>query len=325
VKKTLRFVASLLLTAGLLWLLFRKVDLSAVSERLAESAPGPVAGAVALSFLTNCCLASWRWAYILDRLGADIGFGEAFAVKMGSSPIKSLLPFRSGEASRVLYLKRRHGFSALRGTASVALELGSNLAVFGMMVVAGGIVFGAGLDGAVLFLGCALFLGAAGLALLSRPRARRQVRERVEKMRPGRCRDLIRAVLSIPGALGPGPMLRIFLFSLAIQAGKLLGFFLAGKALGIRFPAPVFLVALPFSILISTIPITVLGIGLRENSLAGLVPLFCAVPEAGIVGTALLFSLAEYVFPALLGFGWTRSFLDGLIRRSPSRTSPPAT
>jgi len=309
----IRFFLTFLCTLGFLLLLGSKVELSAVKQQVLRAAPLPLAGALALSFLSNCLLAAVRWRFILKRLGLRMGLGEAFLVKMGSGPIKSLLPLRSGEASRVLYLKRVHGFSAVAGTASILLELGSNLLVFALFILLGGICLDA--DPASSRLPIVLVLGGtlSFLLLVCLPPARRTLRRLAERLPAPRLRGAVLTLFSLRRFFLPLQLLALLGYSLAISSGKLLGFFLVARALGVSYSAETYLVALPFSILLATIPVTILGIGLRENSLAQLVPLYNSVPEAAVIGSALLLTATEYVFPALLGLFWTRRFLAGLL------------
>ena len=108
----------------------------------------------------------------------------------------------------------------------------------------------------------------------------------------------------------------LLLYSLLIQSGKLLTFYLIISSFGLALPPLIYFVILPFSILISTIPITFLGIGIREGSLIKLIPVYSSIAGAAVLGPALIFSLVEYLFPAVLGLFWTGRFTRGMLDHS---------
>jgi len=315
-RKAIKFLLTAGLTGLLLWLLLRRTDPAEVGTILARAEIRVLLAALMVSLSTNCVLAALRWRFILRRMGLEIGLAEAFMIKMGSAPLKSVLPLRAGEAGRVLYLKRRHGFSAVKGTASILLELGSNILVFIALILGGGVICGADPGGSRLPL-LAVLAVSAGTALVLSPRStRRFLRAAAAKIPSARVRGALDTLFSLPRFFRPLELGGLFAFSLLIQSGKLLSFYLAARSLGISYSPATYLVALPFSILLATIPVTILGIGLRENTLAELIPLYNPLAgESAIVGSALLLSLLEYVFPVLLGLFWTRRFLSGLASR----------
>ncbi|MDP8234838.1 MAG: lysylphosphatidylglycerol synthase transmembrane domain-containing protein [Candidatus Erginobacter occultus] len=314
-KKNLLWIISLAMTAALLVLIFRKIDPARVLASLEDARIIPLLSALAVSFLTNCLLAAIKWRRILAPLGLKISIREAFLVKMGSAPWKSLLPFRSGETSRVIYLKRRHHFSAARATGSILLELVLNIFVFLLFIVAGGAAC-AGSPPRVLT-ATALVLAAGGAVFLAAGRAgpRRWVRWGLDRIPSPRFRGGLETLLTFHRYFPRREILPPLFYSLVIQAGKLLSFFLIATAFRLTFSPVIYLVILPFSILVSTIPITFLGIGLREGSLVELVPLYSSLPAAAILGPALIFSLVEYLFPALLGLLWTARFSRRLLEK----------
>ena len=319
VKKNLMWVVSLAITGILLVLIFRKIDPEAVLASLKQARRLPLLAALAVSFFSNCWLAAVKWRRILAPLGLEISNRESFLIKMGSTPVKSILPFRSGEASRVIYLKRRYGFSAARAAGSIGLELFLNIFVFLLFIVIGGLVCSRTppdvLTAAALLLagGMAVFLAAGRAA------PRRWVRRGLDRVPSPRLRGGLETLLTFHRFFPRREILAPLLYSLVIQGGKLLSFFLIAAAFRITLPPAVYLVILPFSILVSTIPITFLGIGLREGSLVELVPLYSSVSAAAILGPALVFSAVEYLFPALLGLAWTGKFTRRILARSGGR------
>ncbi len=307
-KKNLMWVVSLAVTAIFLVLIFRKIEPEAVIASLEQARMAPLLAALAVSFVTNCWLAAVKWQRILAPLGLDISIRESFLIKMGSAPLKSILPFRSGEASRVIYLKRRYGFSAARATGSIGLELFLNIFVFLLFIVAGGLACSRTPPDVITGSALVLAGGMAVFLIAGRATPRRWVRRALDRIAHPRLRGGLETLLTFHRFFSRRQILAPLFQSLVIQGGKLLSFFLIAAAFRIALPPVIYLVILPFSILISTIPITLLGIGLREGSLIELIPPYSSVAAEAVLAPALAFSLMEYIFPALLGLIWTGRF-----------------
>lgn len=312
-KKNILWIISVAVTGVLLFFIFRKIDPTTVFHHLEDARLMPLIYALAISFITNCLLATFKWQFIVSRLGLTLTFREAFLIKMGSAPVKSLLPFRSGEASRVIYLKRRYNFSAALATGSILIELFLNILIFLCFIVIGGIIFKISLDGFIYFitggLGAVILIGL----IASRTTPRRWVRNLIARIPYPRLRGGLETFFTLHRFFSSREMGMLILYSLLIQSGKLLTFYLIIRSFGLALPPLIYLVILPFSILISTIPITFLGIGIREGSLIKLIPIYSSIIGTAVLGPALIFSLVEYLFPALLGLLWTGRFTRGML------------
>lgn len=312
-KKNILWVISVAVTGILLFFIFRKIEPGAVLHHLEAARPIPLIPALAVSFITNCLLATFKWRFIVSRLGLTLTFREAFLIKMGSNPLKSLLPFRSGEASRVIYLKRRYNFPAAHGTASILIELFLNILIFLLLIVAGGLIFRISLDGFLYIiaggLGSVILIGL----IASRTTPRRWVRDLLYKIPNPRLRGGLETFFTLHRFFSFCQIGLLLLYSLFIQFGKLLTFYFITGSFGITLPPVAYFVILPFSILISTIPVTFLGIGLREGSLIELIPRYSLLPASAVLGPALIFSVVEYLFPAALGLFWAGTFTRKLL------------
>lgn len=314
-KKNLMWIVSLAATGLLLLLVFRKIEPEEVFSSLSKARPLPLLAALTVSFLTNGWLAAVKWRRILIPLGLEISARESFLVKMGSTPVKSILPLRSGEASRVIYLKRRYGFSAARAAGSIALELFLNIFVFLLLIAAGGLACPRTPPDVITAAALVLAAGMAVFLAAGRSAPRRWVRRLLDRIPPPRLRGGLETLLTFHRFFSRRQILVPLLHSVVIQGGKLLSFSLIAAAFRLNFPPVVYLVILPFSILVSTIPVTLLGIGLREGSLIELIPPYSSVAAEAVLAPALAFSLVEYIFPALLGLLWTGKFTRRILER----------
>ena len=233
-------------------------------------------------------------------------------MKMAGGTIRSALPFRTGEAGRLLYLRRRYNFPLKKSAAAVLAELAPNILALGIFIAAGGLILK--LPPIVWILPLAGLAAFAGIFTALR---RENTRDLLGAAWPRRLKaNWLRAVADLPGRFQGQDIAAIVLLSFVIQAAKLPSFWLLGAALGVSFPAELYLVFLPAAILISSLPLTFLGTGLREYSLEELSRRFSALPATPVTGAALLFTLVEYLFPALLGVFWTRRFIAETLRGS---------
>ena len=320
-----KWLASLVLTALLLWAVLRQVDLRQTLRYLDQARPLYLAAALAVSFATNCWLAAAKWRFIVLRQGLALAFREAFMLKMASGLIKSVLPFRSGEASRIVYLKRAYAFPLAFSSVSLIVELGSNILVFAVMIVLFVVLLNANPGGCLFPLVLALVLSGLAMALAARPANRRRIIRWAERIPSARLKAAAVSLLSAPRRFSGKAWAVVLGYSLLIQSGKFATFYLINRSLGIELSAPSYLIVLPLSILVSTVPLTFLGMGIREYSLVELIPLYDPVSPSLLLGGALLFSLVEYIFPALLGIFWLKPFFDGLARSRGSRGGCPTT
>lgn len=325
--RLLKWLLSLALTALLLWAVLRQVDFGQTLRYLDQARPLHLLAALAVSFLANCWLAAEKWRFIVRRLGLELPPREALMLKMSSGLIKSILPFRSGEASRVVYLKRAYEYPLASSTVSLIVELGSNLLVFAVLIPAFGLILIANPKGCLLPLILCLGAGSLVVILAARTPLRGAIVRFTERLPGARIRAAARAVLSTPGRFSAGDWAAILGYSLVIQSGKFATFYLINRSLGIGLSAPSYFVVLPLSILVSTVPLTFLGMGVREYSLVDLIPFYnqelvramgASDLSALVLGSALLFSVVEYIFPALLGVFWLKPFFNGLSGSRPA-------
>ena len=223
-KRNLLWIISVAVTGILLFFIFRKIDPATLLLHLEDARLIPLIYALVISFITNCLLATFKWRFIVLRLGLTLSFWEAFLIKMGSAPLKSLLPFRSGEASRVIYLKRRYNFSAALATGSILIELFLNILIFLFFIVIGGILFNISLDGFIYFitggLGVVILLGL----IASRTTPRKWVRNLIAKIPYPRLRGGLETFFTLHRFFSYREMGMLLLYSLLIQRGNFLLF-----------------------------------------------------------------------------------------------------
>jgi uncharacterized protein (TIRG00374 family) len=127
-----------LLTAALLWLFLRNIDLRLAWRAVLDADIGWIAAAIAATFSTYL-LRSWRWQALLAPLGA-VPFSVAFRATVMGFAANLLLPARAGEFLRA-YAIGRHGLvSAPAAFATVIVERVLDLVVV-LLLFGCGILF----------------------------------------------------------------------------------------------------------------------------------------------------------------------------------------
>ena len=109
-----------LLTAGLLWMFFRKVDLALAWRAMTHAHLWMLGVGVAVTFLTYTVRAI-RWRILLAPVG-PVRFRTAFRTTVIGFTALFLLPGRVGEVLRAYLLARHEGLKATSTFATVIVE-----------------------------------------------------------------------------------------------------------------------------------------------------------------------------------------------------------
>lgn len=296
--------ARLAVTALLLWLVSRYVDVGDVLGRLADLRPGWVAVGLLLTVLQVTVLA-WRWRYTAARLGVALPLRTAVGEYYLGILLNQLLP--GGVAGDVSRAWRHARAEATTGPAvrAVILERGSAQVVMTLTAV----VSVLWLPWAPLSLRagaavvCLLVLGL-GLAWLGRPRpaASGSLAARLWT-------DAHRAVLE-PEALVPQAASAVL-----VVASYIAVFLVAGLAVGTEVPIGTLLPLVAPVLMTMLVPVTIAGWGIREAAAAGLWGLAGLTPEDG-AAISVAYGLLVLVSSAPGAYVLVRTLLGGRGRRA---------
>lgn len=161
------FVA--VLTAGLLWLFFRDLDVREVWAAIKRADPGLIAVGVLLTMLTYVFRA-WRWQLLLAPIG-QARFRTAFRTTVIGFTATFLLPARVGEVLRPYLLARQEGFKATATFATIIIErlldLTTVLLLFALALPVAGVDVGPQIKWAGVTAATAALSGLAILCLLA--------------------------------------------------------------------------------------------------------------------------------------------------------------
>jgi glycosyltransferase 2 family protein len=315
-----RILGSVVLLSILAW----RLDLSLVGGVLARARWGWWLAAFAC-YAAAQMVSAWRWQVLASPLGFRLPVGRYLALYLIGSFFNLLLPTSvGGDVVRAWYLDAGSGrrwpaflsvladrLSGLFVLATVAFlaSLAMPLPPWVRLLAIGS---GTGaLVGLLVFLiapeprpagfsicdfGFSIDNNIPGLQSGKSPKS--QIQNRKSKI-PDRARLAIQAALCYRRS--PRVLLLVTAFSVVIQAANVVVVWLLGIALGVQVPAGYYFVAVPLATLVTLVPVSVGGMGVREGGMALLLaPL--GVPVEQAVTLALLW-FSVFLAAGLVGAG----------------------
>jgi glycosyltransferase 2 family protein len=320
-NRTLRLVATLvvtgLCTAYLVW----KIDLSQTLHLLAHAELGYFLAAVAI-MIGSVWPMAWRWQQLLRARGIDDRLSWLTRAYFVAYTAGQLLPTAvGGDAVRIYETARRHTGRGGDVAGSVLLEraLGGaatlTLAAVGFLLAIGHYPVGP-----YLWIEGAFVIGTIVLAvaLFSR-RVRPLLAKTVPLLRLIRLERPIRAAYEGIHAYRdhPGLLLGVFTLTLAVQTVRVLAIWFAGKAVGVDLSPRPYYVMGPLLFLVLLVPFSVNGIAVRESFFVSFLGrLGVGADEAFATGFLFFVVTLCLSLPGALLLGWQS--LRGLTTRAPA-------
>jgi uncharacterized protein (TIRG00374 family) len=268
-SRTLRLVATLvvtgLCTAYLVW----KIDLSQTLHLLAHAQVGYFLAAVAI-MIGSVWPMAWRWQRLLVARGIHDRLTWLVRAYFVAYTAGQILPTAvGGDAVRIYESARRHTGRGGQVAASVLLERALGGAATLALAAVGFVLAVGHYDvGAYLWIEGAFVIGTVVLAFLFFSRRMRPLLARtVPLLRAVRLERPIRAAYEGIHAYRdhPGLLGGVFALTLAVQAVRVLAIWLAGKAVGVDLSPRPYYVMGPLLFLVLLVPFSVNGIAVRES------------------------------------------------------------
>jgi uncharacterized protein (TIRG00374 family) len=267
-NRTVRVVATLVLTGLAVAYLVWKVDIGTTAEVLAEANYGWFALSVAIMVLTALPMAL-RWQWLLAARGIHDRFAWLTRSYFVSYTASQILPTAiGGDAVRIMEISRRHPGRVADHTAIVLLERGLGGAATVLLGAIGFLLAIGHYDiGAYLWLEGAFVVGTIVLLVLFFARSARPLLARGRPVaaalrleRP--LRGFYEGVHVYRGHVRL--LVEVFVFTLAIQAVRVLAIWAAAKAVGIDESPRLYYVMGPLFFLVLLVPFTLNGFAVRE-------------------------------------------------------------
>ena len=269
----------------------------------------------ALCFYAGCqWLSCIRWQVILKSHGAQHSLGELFSSYFGGMFLNTFLPSSiGGDVYRVYRLSQSHGESEIAFVSVFLERITGVIALMGIALVAfvPAIQILGRPDILFLLLGCSILLGGA-IALMSSPWVLQRASPILLRLKLKALTDKfvkIQALL-IQFSTHHQELGLTLLLSLVLQLLLVFYYFLIAQQLDINISYGVLLIFIPIITIISMLPISLGGYGIKEGTVSYL---FTRIGLS--LEQALLFSISISFLGLLLS-------LPGaivLLKRSPSK------
>lgn len=268
-----------------------------------------------LLVLPTLFLKSYRWRLILRLQGIDYSIGDSFLSYLACFYAGLVTPGRIGEAAKALYLKKEKGIPMGIGLAGVFLDRLFDLYLLILIGSAGlwhflgarNIYFGLVIFFA-LFIPIVLLFNRAILDKVGKIVYLTMISASGEKFFKGQFGEFLEAIRKIIGIQAYLPLIvTILAYLLYIWQTYLLAHL---ASINISYMTLIFFISI--TSLASMLPITFLGIGVREISLVYLFSIIGLSAESALIYSFLLF-FSFYFITGIIGcIGW---FIKGIDNR----------
>jgi hypothetical protein len=278
------FAARWVVTALAFWVVLRSIDLGAVVDLIGRAAPLAL-GVAGLVVMAQFAVLVWRWQLVIDILGGKaVGFGPLALLLGHSFLIGQVLPSSvGGDVARAALLCRSTG--AATAARSVICDRLLGFAALALLVVPAVPVIAKMIGSVTPFLTltiCVLGTMTAAALVLAYSLAHGL---------PWLGRHLATVAGDLRITLCSG---KIGLLAMALSIGSsllaVLLIYIIGSAIGADLRASDCLVLTPPALLVSALPISLGGWGVREGALVAAFSLVHADPAA-VAATSVMFGL----------------------------------
>ncbi|MFZ2629216.1 MAG: lysylphosphatidylglycerol synthase transmembrane domain-containing protein [Rugosibacter sp.] len=291
-----KFLLRLLVTVAILFFILRSIDAPQVWQTLMQASPWLLLAALLLQ-LGSSIVAAYRWQLVMHNLD----FGQTFAFYWRSF-FKGLffnqgLPTSiGGDALRVLDVAGR-GFRKRDALYAIVIDrvagLGALLLLTLFACAANPALLPENLYRLIFLLVAAGLLGLLG----------GYVAGKHAWFKPYPRLAMVQLLADRMHQAVSAHRLQLLLSSLLVPVLALLGFFATGRALGLPYDAMTYFAIVPLTLVLSIVPVSIAGWGVREGAMVGLFSLIGA-DKTAVLMMSLLYGIMLIVvsLPGLVVF-----------------------
>jgi len=271
---------------SIFYYLFEQISFNSILQQILKSNIVILFFSLILSFTNNILLTSFRWKKILETIGYAIPYREVLLVKMGAEPFVGLLPMKTGEASRAIYLNKFQNVNFNDAIFSIFIGYIINFVILISYAILG------------LFLFLYHPINISKNYTMFFPAICFLDRGVVHKFKTW-INKKIKFKRHLKNIKRVGFNREILSISIIIWFVEIFNVYWLSIALGQEIPLPCFMMFIPIIIITSHLPITIAGAGVRE----GLILLFFYhyAPPEHLLALGLLYSFVENFFPIMIG------------------------
>lgn len=261
----------------LFFILFKQVDLTSVKEVLLSSHKGLVLACLSLTFINIVTFISYRWHIMMRAMGYSLSFKESVKACLFCDSVIDMSPMKTGEVYKAYYLKRVAGIEYKDALLISFLGYALNFVCIILAILIGGAFLWRS-DGRLLPL---YFCGITGL---------RGKLSGLRKHFSERSLEIIKDR-------------KVIFLTIAIWVTEFTIVWLMSVAVGHPISFAYIMCYIPMVVLLSHLPITFGGLGVREFSM---VVFFSGIASPDVIlSWALLYGFCEYFFSFFLGIFFT--------------------
>jgi hypothetical protein len=297
-KTAIRLIGPVLLVIVLL----RIDDPGALLESWGSAAIAPLLLAI-LGNVVNNHFKVLRWRALLRARGYQYPLGRAWKTFMASVYVAMLTPGRVGDVLRIQYLRHDIGVPYSEGLAVIVMDRFCDMYVLLAFVAVGVAHFASVFTGELMlvtWVGVALIALAPAMFLIPGVAERLMGRVYAKVARERHEGGLERFLTSLRAQVSPRLLYSVVLTTLAFLVNYGQGWLL-GQALGFNLSFFDVMCMLAVTSMLSLLPISVSGIGVRELFLALVFPALGLAPQQGVAFGLLVF-IVIYLVVTLGGF-----------------------
>lgn len=309
--KRLHFIFPLAVSLIILYCLFLKIDIRKTFLSLQGCDIKLVGLAVLLSLSINLFLGAEKWRRILAAMGCRLPYREVLSIRTGCIPFKILLPLKSSELLKAIYLDRRGKLSFSRSTSSLLLDKVLNLLVVIPIAIIGLTFVDIHMPMIVL-----LFILLLILLIVYSNSFRQGLIVIATGIHP-RLKGVAGDLLSGFREVNTAEKTILIVYSFVYALLEIINAFILLKAVGVTVPFLYLMIIIPVIMVINNLPITALGLGTREIAVVYFFADFGSA--ASLLSGGLLISLIEHVLPVAAGLLFIRSFHAYFIMKDDTR------
>jgi uncharacterized protein (TIRG00374 family) len=310
VSRPLKIALQVAVSGGVLAVLLWRIDLERTVDLILASNAAYVSAALVIFLVTTLAMA-WRWQILLDSKGLHEPLAWLTKLYFLSYAAGQVLPTSvGGDALRIVEHVRRRPEARGEAVGAVFMErtVGS---VATLVLVAVGLLVAVGRYenlAPLVWLEAALVGAMLVLAvLLFHRRTARALQERVFPL--GRRVRLDRPIASLHAAMHgyreqPGALAAVLVITLAVQVARIGAVWCCGEAVGIDVSPLVYVILGPLLFLVTMVPFTINGLGVREAFFVAFLGRFGVDADAAFAAGFLFYvvSIAVSLPGALLLF-----------------------
>lgn len=302
-RRTLLLLAKAATSIFLLYFSLRWVNVGALPSRLSRFEPAWIALALGL-LTTQVALLAVRWRKIAAACGANLAFAPALQLSFIATFFNQVLPSTVGGDGARIWLLARKGAGWARATYSVLIDRIVGVFALALIVIAClpwtfELIHDPTARTVLLMIGFGAVAGAVIFVLIGT--RFRQLLDRWTLTQHLSTASRVAATLC-----GSFHSIPIFAYSIAIHFVTIAAAWCCIKTIALPVSFPQILFLMPPVLLVSTIPISIAGWGVRESSMI-VAFAFAGLAQSDGLALSILFGAASFVVGAAGGIVWIAS------------------